>query len=127
MSLDLTLLPFDDGGDSRKPEWAYSHTMLPVDVVDDGFSEALLAEEEATGKNVPAYFGTYTSRNKEEYSEPHYGNTQQTPYSEPLKYVLVRELIPCFEATDDHSERNGAVLAYLRNLNPLTKIALYWR
>lgn len=123
MSLDLTLLPFDH---DETPTWAFSHSMLPVDVFVEAFSDALFKEEDSTGKLVPARFTTFYSRD-EKYSEPHYGETQRTPYGEPLKFVLARDLVLCFDVTDDHTERNAAVLAYLKHLNPLTKIALYWR
>ena len=117
MGLDLTLLPFDGEIDA---ETAFSHTMLPMDR--DRYMTALLR---ISTRPVPDRFRSYTSR--ERGDEPSYGITTTTPYGERLEYVTAREFLNVCAALDmGVGSRTHAALAYLRELDPDTKVALYW-
>lgn len=118
MGLDLTLLPFEaDYGD-----WGFSHSVLNLERRGELLDEIL----ELRAHPVPLNFGTFLCRD-DAYEEPHYGNTQETPYGEPLQWVRVTSL-------RDLSERRGvidncqnrAVWAYLKELPNDAKVALYW-
>jgi len=118
MGLDLTLLPFD----SEHPP--FSHTMLSVDRSD---FQPIIDIEERIGKRVPAHFTSFYSRDELLPQEPHYGRTLTTPYGDPLKYVLVRDIIGTFnDLRDEGGEKNQAIYRYLLELSSNTKVALYW-
>ncbi len=53
-----------------------------------------------------------------------YGVINKTPYGEELTYALIKDLLKC----NPHAEAktNQAIWAYLKQLPPQTKIALYW-
>lgn len=122
MGLDLTLLPFEhpetDNG------WAISHCVLYCER-----RRALFADigqlEENIGVVVPQQFGTYLSR--EGGKDTHYGNTQDTPYGDPLRTVTAGQLLG-FATLDDVTDnpRNRAIWAYLAQLPAETRVALYW-
>ncbi len=116
MGLDLCLLPFD--GDSGN--WAYSHTMLQCNRDSELFEKI----QKLKSIRVPPDFGTFHCRD-DEYEQPHYGNTQETPYGEPVEYVLAHDLVKI--TPDDTGYVNKAVWAYLKELPPRTKVALFWR
>lgn len=118
MGLDLTLLPFD----AEEPP--YSHTMLDVDRSD---FDPILKIEKRVGKDVPERFTSFYSRDELLPQEPHYGRTTKTPYGEPLKYVLIRDIIGAFnDLRDEGGEKNQAIYKYLLELSSNTKVALYW-
>lgn len=118
MGLDLTLLPIECDQD----EWGYSHTVLNCERRSSLF-EALL---EIPAHPVPLKFHTYLSRD-EKYEEPHYSDTQKTPYGDALQWVRVSDLMKFknHEGVTDNT-LNRAVWAYLGELKPEMKIALYW-
>lgn len=116
MGLDLSLLPFDaDHGD-----FAYSHTILNCDR-DYKLFDAI---QKVPQMKVPEGFTTYLSRD-EKYEEVHYGKTIETPYGEPLMFAEVESLLKHKKLVHQASV-NRAVWAYLENLPPRTKVALYW-
>ena len=121
MGLDLKLLPFDaDAGDRI----SYSHTILNCLRRSDLFEE-ILEMEERFGHAVPKGFSSYLRSTKNRGS--HYGVTVTTPYGEILKYVTAGMLT----AFSDHegvldNHWNRAIWAYLKELPPGTKVALYW-
>lgn len=116
MGLDLALLPVES------EEVAFSHSVLNCERRRDLFEELLELKTTA----VPERFGTYLCRD-EKYEEPHYGNTQTTPYREPLTCVYVEQLIAFGGHVDVHdNHRNQAIWAYLAHLPAKTRIALYW-
>lgn len=120
MSLDLALLPFE--GSEEVP---FSHSVLRT-TMSYALGDELMEMEKRRGRDVPVRFSSYLCRD-EKYEESHYGNTQFTPYGERLKEVEVEDLL----AFRDHelvqiNPRNRAVWAYLAELPPRTRIALYW-
>ncbi len=121
MGLDLTLIPVDHESDG----WGFGHTLLDLERRRDLFEE-IQATEHYEGGAVPKYFATHISRD-DKYEGPHYGDTQETPYGKPLLRVSARSLLfhKHHEGVRDNA-RNRAVWAYLSELSPGTKIALYW-
>lgn len=119
MGLDLQLLPVSNRLSSQ--DW-FSHTVLDCERR-RGLFEAI---QELRGERVPETFHTYVSRDAE-YEESHYGNTQTTSYDEPLKHVSVRELLffASHEGVKDNP-LNSAIWAYLSELPPEMRVALYW-
>lgn len=115
MGVDLRLLPFDcDQG-----EFAYSHTLMEVGRNYDLHDKI----RRLRSMPVPKGFTSFCARGKD--GEPTYGVTLKTPYGEPLEYVLAGELSTIKLPVDTrHGPR--AVWAYLNELPPQTKIALYW-
>lgn len=116
MGLDLRLLPFDAD--------RFSHTILDCERRSDLF-EAVLKVERKIGRDVPANFQSFTGKSGE--ALPCYGTTIRTPYGENLKYILVEDLLQFALHVDVRdNEKNRAIWAYLAQLNPQTKVALYW-
>lgn len=116
MGLLLTLLPFDADCEGI----AYSHTMLPMDQ-----GEHLTTLLKLSARPVPEHFSSYMRREGGEGSR--YGITTKTPYGEPLEYVTAREFLNVCAALDmGDGHRTHASLAYLKELDPNTKVALYW-
>lgn len=119
MSLDLTLLPVEFEANN----FGFSHSVLRLD---QGWKWSELLETVRL-TDVPDHFNTYLCRGGE--GETHYGETQMTPYGEPLRAARAGDIL---RAVDKHgvehgwSRRDAAVIAYLRVLDPKMKIALYW-
>lgn len=117
MGLDLKLLPFEAecGG------ICFSHTILTCDRDRDLFDRI----SKIPAKKVPREFCSYLGDIEcKECEERHYGNTQKTPYGNPLTWVFAEELAALEEFVGPL--RNTAILAYLETLDPMTKVALYW-
>jgi len=120
MGLDLKLLPFD----GERGQFAYSQTVLRCERDTDFFNQ-IIELEDRIGKPVPHEFDSYLS--SEDDGESKYGNTQDTPYGEQLRWVPVGELYRLFELERDNwANVNVAVAAYLSVLKPNQKIALFW-
>jgi hypothetical protein len=114
MGVDLRLLPFDyDGGSS-----AYSHQILTYDGTYDFYDEI----NKLPQMPVPKSFHTFCSRD-EAYEESRYGNTQETPYGERVKFVLAGDLV---KIESGNWPQARATRAFLRELPPETKVALFW-
>lgn len=118
MGLDLSLLIID--GDVS--DTTYSHSMLACDRDRELFARIMDEDEKAA--TVEARF--YSFRSREGDDESHYGVTTTTPYGEPLKWVFARDLRECFDSTDTLSEWNAAIRAFLKHLDPTTRVALFW-
>lgn len=117
MGIDLNLLPFD--GDW--PNLAFSHTVLVCERHQDLFDVLV----ELPGEHVPKGFSSRLGRGPD--GETTYGETQETPYGEPLLWVTASQLV----AWSPHpgvqgNWRNRAIWAYLAHIPPQTKVALYW-
>lgn len=116
MGLDLRLLPFDSD--------FFSHTILTCERRSELF-DALRGVEARNGRDVPDNFKTFIARRPD--GDTGYGITIRTPYGENLKYVLASDLVTFAEHNDvTDNAVNRAIWAYLQQLNPNTKIALYW-
>lgn len=120
MGLDLTLMPFY----ANDPTCSLAHTMIDCERRRDLF-DAILPIEEKRGRDVPADFRTFRSR--EDDQDSHYGLTIETPYGERLKYVRAIDLMPLasHEGVTDNP-LNRAAWAYLKELPGTWPIALYW-
>lgn len=120
MGVDLALLPFDG---ELSDDVAFSHTVL------DCFRRRELWEhiEALPDEPVPARFDTYLSHDDAWDEGTHYGNTQRTPYDTPVRCVRVADLLPLrhHQGVQDNP-KNRAVWAYLAELPPDTRVALYW-
>lgn len=121
MGMDLRLLPFDwDQGESL----SYSHTILSCDRDYDLFDQ--VEKFEPIYRKVPKSFSCFLSRVPDGTYEGErcYGEVNTTSYGDPLKFILVSDLVKI--DASKYSERNQAIWAYLKALNPETKVALYW-
>jgi len=108
MGLDLTLIPM--GSDS--PEWGFGHELIELERNRDLFDKIMKLPTSAVPKN----FSTFRGRGED--GEHCYGNTQETPYGEPLAAVTMGELktmrIP------------GPPGAYVAASRDEQRVALYW-
>jgi len=108
MGPDLTLIPM--GSDS--PEWGFGHELIDLERNRDLFYKIM----ELPTSAVPKNFSTF--RGKGEDGEHCYGDTQKTPYGEPLTAVTMGELkmlgIP------------GPPGAYVEASRDEQRVALYW-
>ena len=117
MSLDLTLIPVDHDSEG----WGFGHSLLEWG---SGFDSSD-ATKHLTRFPVPADFATFKGRSDD--GESAYGNTQQTPYGEPLQAVEAKPLADALSRlTHGNGWRRAAVVAYLRQMPDDAKIALYW-
>lgn len=116
MGLDLTLLPI--GHDTN--DWGFAHTMIQCDRHAALF-EAIMEVEKTESGPVPDAFHTYLSRGED--GDYCYGKTQTTPYGEKIRAVRVRDLVPLKSLAKDY---NAAAWAYLEQLPPNSRVALYW-
>jgi hypothetical protein len=121
MSLELSLLVFD-AAESSLSSLAIANTMIEV-IPDERLAKRLFALESDHGRAVPARFQTYTARDGD---EPHYGNTQATPYGEPLRWLTATELVDGIASIREGLALNRAAWAYLRALPVGYGVALYW-
>lgn len=116
MSLDLRLLPFDhDGG-----TFAFSHTILRMGNARDMYDA--LKDANVPQMEVPKDFNSFTGR-RDGIDDLCYGPTTKTPYGEPLMFTTVKHLI---ELPADVWQWDKPTFAYLKELKPETKVALYW-
>lgn len=117
MGVDLRLLPFDAD--------FFSHTILDCERRQELWP-AIQKVEERNGRDAPENFQSFTGRSPR-YDDTCYGLTIRTPYGENLKYILAADLLPLATHTAVRdNEKNRAIWAYLSQLNPATKVALYW-
>lgn len=117
MGVDLKLLPMQPGCNS-------SRSILEVER--RGMLWEPIGEiQNRHGRDVPQPFYSYASR--EGGGEPHYGDTQQTPYGDRVKMVKAKHLLTLSDhpAVQDNP-LNRAVWAWLNAIEPETDIALFW-
>jgi len=121
MGVDLKLLIVDGKIDGVP---YFSHSMLEVSRRRELWGP--IGEiEKKVGRDVPVNFYTFVGR--QENGEHGYGQTNCTPYGDPLKYVTVADLLPIesLEGVQD-SPTNVAIWAWMKAMPPETMIALYW-
>lgn len=116
MGLDLYLLPFECDQETI----SFSHSILNCDRNYPLFEKIEKLDEQPVEK----HFSSYLSRN-DDYEEPHYGKTTETPYGEPLGWVK-REKLLTFQKEAAQTPRCYAIWEYLNALPENTKVALYW-
>lgn len=115
MGVDLRLLPFD----ADRGEFAYSHTILEL-----GRDYALHEKiRKLRSMPVPSGFTSFSGRGDD--GDTCYGATIETPYGEPVEWVLAGELC-AIELEEGGTYIERAIWAYLSHLPPQTKVALYW-
>ena len=109
MGVDLKLLPFDCDLEML----SFSHTVLNV-VRDYALFDRI---KEIPAIRVPRDFTSYLSRDNA-YEEPHYGDTTEDPYGDPVRYVLAGDLkAVCIP---------GPTGSYINALSDDNKVALFW-
>lgn len=114
MGVDLRLLPFDaDGGVN------FSHTMMEIGRDYDLHDKI----RKLRSMPVPEDFTSFCARGAD--GETTYGKTLETPYGEPLEFVLAGEL-SAINLPPDAGHVPRAIWAYLKELPSRTKVALYW-
>lgn len=127
MGLDCCLLPIDHD----TPDFGFSHSILRLERT--GIAQALLEAKGAT--SPPARFETFYSHDrlcdKPECcccQEPHYGDTTEDCYGEPLPVFTAGELVSRFghKRVIRESQRNRAVWAYLATVDPNMRIAVFF-
>lgn len=107
MGTDLTLLPFRDSD-------RYCHELLEVGRYYDHFDKIHeLPQREMTE------FNAFCSRETEGWDDNCYGKVTQTPYGDPVKYVLAKDL--------KKVKLPGPVGAFVEALDDDVKVGLYWR
>jgi hypothetical protein len=116
MGIDLRLLPFD----SDMGDLAFSHTVLECGRYYELHDEI----RKLASARVPLKFYSFSGRSPE-FDDACYENTQEDPYGDPVKYVMAGDLVKIDLPPDPHCHLK-AVWAYLRELMPDTKVALYW-
>jgi len=117
--------------------------LLPVCICRGGFSfsqEIIILERDSElydiiqelqdefGNDVTDEFNTYLCKD-DDFKESHYGNTQIDSFGDPIKTLKIGQLLSSMELIDQlkiSHKKNIAVLKYLENLDPNTRIALYW-
>jgi len=121
MGVDLKLLPVQADGRPYS-EFGYSHTVL--DLSRRRTLWPAIGALPTTA--VPPVFNTYLCRCSD-YDDVHYGNTQTTPYGDPLLATTAGDLVTLLnhECVRENA-LNRAVWAYLRELPSDQLVALYW-
>lgn len=117
MGVDLRLLPFD----CDRGEFAYSHTILDC----ERRRSLWTAVEKLPATPVPKGFTSFVGDRPD--GESGYGVTAETPYGEPLMATTAGQLLILKDhegVIDNH--KNRAIWAYLAELPPETRVALYW-
>lgn len=116
MGVDLRLLPFDcDQGD-----FAFSHTIISF----NRNYELHEAIEKLNQLPVPKAFNSFSGR-AEGWEDICYGETNTTPYGDPLTYTTAGELT-AITGEGLRTKWDAPTWAYLDALPPETKVALYW-
>lgn len=121
MGVDLKLLPVDH----ENEDFAFSHTVLSMARDSKLFK---WIENRIEVEPAPKRFQTYVSCN-DEFSEPHYGTTNEDRYGQSVRTTSAKELrkaIMLFENQNNLATKNKAVLSYLRELDEDQKVALFW-
>lgn len=122
MGVDLSLLPFDcDHGTS----FSFSHTLLELERRRELW-DPIYSMETESGEPAPENFTSYRGDPGAD-GEHGYGKTTKTPYGDRIRFVSAFLLckLKDHEAVRDNW-KNRAIWAYLAELPPETKVALYW-
>lgn len=114
MGLHLKLIPFE----RERGDYADSYTVLNCDKDYDLFNQIQQLPEFPVPPNFNSYYSV------EEDDIICYGVVKETPYGEELTYSFVKDLLRCKPSSD--RQTNKAIWAYLKQLPPNTKVALYW-
>ena len=122
MGVDLNLLPIDCISDDS----GFSHEIIQAGRYYDLYDEI---REIKNIMEVPKSFSTYVGRHPD-WEDVCYGETQEDPYGDKVKYVLAKDLVSAYKRWHKKDkEREGwdkTTFAYLSACKPNRKIALYW-
>lgn len=118
MGIDLTLLPYD----CQHYDLFYSHTILSLDRDYDLFDEIKEIEAYPQMELFSHFMSKVPDGNKK--GEYCYGADNTDAYGEQLQFVFARDLIKL--DNKNLSNKNTAVMAYLRMLPGDQRVALYW-
>ena len=108
MGLDLTLIPI--GHDSS--EWGFGHELINLERDYELFDKLQKLPTSA----VPSYFATFRACGAD--GEVRYGDTQSTPYGEPLRAVTMAQL--------KAMQIEGAAGAFIAASPDGQRVALFW-
>lgn len=122
MGVDLYLLPVD--GELGAADW-FSHTLLSC----ERRRELWDAISAMPSREVPEEFSSFLGRVPDGSMEGEhgYGNTQEDPYGDRLRYTTAKDLVTLAQhewVTDN--PKNRAIWAYLAAAPPKMKVCLYW-
>lgn len=83
--------------------------------------EKIIELEQRKGKKVSEKFRSFLGKNG-------YGKTIKTGTGSPLNYVLVEDLLECFDENAEYIKdwKNKAIWNYLKECPKNWKISLYW-
>jgi len=122
MGLDLQLLPVE----ADRGSWGFSHTVL-------NWGSGYEVQEWIKDKPLtdpPDNFSTFLAYLPS--GDPGYGKTTETPYGEPLRCIRVKYLLQSIPAGQmdvwlaRRETMKCAILAFLQQLDPEMKVALFW-
>jgi len=143
MALDLDLLPFEQ----EDPGHSYSHTILRCVTNCHDLYEAITNFQNDIGqanslkvigveydpdkddRKVPEDFTSFRSQvcRYDGDDEAHYGETLEDAYGHKVRWLYVKELLQWKNhAGVQRNQKHRAIWAYLEQLNPETRVALYW-
>lgn len=120
MSVDLTLLPFDHDSETL----SFSHTILNLHSNYDLHDQIKKLNRLDVRDNFMSYFGTNNHPEDYTFGEHTYGETVEDAYGNHVQYTTVKELLTIKDKY--WTFRTVPVFAYLKALEPATKVALYW-
>ena len=117
MGFSLTFLPFD--GDFS--DFAFSHTVLSTE------DDRLLQDAVRTADSmvITKRFNSHLSRDPESGEECS-GPTPIDCYGHRLRYAYAGDIVRVVGVVAFYSPRNRAAIAYLSQLPPDRKVALFW-
>lgn len=116
MGVDLTLIPVQ----SETVGQLYAPTLLEFGRYYDLFEQI---------EAMPSTESTSTLRSfrgRDESGETCYGDTKQTPYGDPIKFVRAGDLARLTFDPSTVMQETSAAMAYVRALKPDTLVGLYW-
>lgn len=123
MGVDLLLIPFKSSNDINGRIWGLSSSSLEVVRSRDMWREILALESQPVAERFLTPFGLVYP------DEPDYWNreTSVDAYDKPLRWVSAGDLASLRDYRNIPKEsQNRAVWAYLEQLPPDYKVALYW-
>ncbi len=123
MGVDTLLIPFESSNDINGRTTGLSHTSLEVVRSRDMWREILALESQPVPEIFLTLFGDVYP------DEPDYWNreTSVDSYGKPLRWVFAGALAALRDYRNIPEESgNRAVWAYLEQLPPDYKVALYW-
>lgn len=122
MGLDLKLLPLRHLDNMGGTEWGYSHDVLSLHRDSELFDDIarIPSCEIGPGANVTSYVGGESDGNT------CYGPLVVNPYGDPVEHVSAGDLAEVMARHEREGESNAPARAYVQNLPPGQRVALWW-